>query len=87
MGAVIPAAPRRPSRYVVGDLVDIRIVKVSKAMVELEREWRQGKVVKVTRHRVTVDYESNRGRSQRRQTVPFNRVRHRQAPQNAEACS
>jgi hypothetical protein len=72
MGAVVPPVPLpAPPHFALDERVEILSGPGT-------RRWRPGLVVKVTRKRVTVKYWVHRGLSERRQTVPFNRVRHRQ---------
>ena len=74
MGAALPVVPRPPAPpFALDDSVEI----LSGPGI---RRWRLGRVVKVTRKRVTVKYWVHGGLTERRQTVPFNRVRPFQAP-------
>jgi hypothetical protein len=86
--STVPLGKPRPIRpFEVDDLVEVRIVRLSRLCPGtytdgdmLVREWRPGTVVKVTRSRVTVDCPSHRNRPQTRYAaIPFIYVRHREA--------
>jgi len=79
MGAAMPVVPPPTlPAFAVDDRVEILTGPGIK-------RWRPGKVLKVTRCRVTVKYFVNRGLSERRQAVPYNRVRpRREAPKPEE---